>query len=118
MLLIMNFAQYLKENNKKGIIVFEEETKIHDSMKLKYILKLLNNGNKTMDKDSFDLIKSVYFRKKWTKEYGEFVTTAGIELADITLSPIRRIFHPEFLLIERKLYKYPDYNKNGINVIT
>lgn len=121
-LIVMNYALYLKEINKKGIIIFEEETAKHDKMKLKYIVKLLYKGNKTLDNKVFSNIKSVYFRKKWTEEKGvegiEYNTTAGLELADITLSPIRRVLHPEYLLIERKLYNYPNYNKKGLNIIT
>lgn len=121
-ILVMNYAQYLKKVNKKGIIIFEEETENHDKMKLDYIKKLINRGNKTYNKDDFSNILSVYFRKKWTSNNNnndeeEYVTTAGLELADITLSPIRRVLHPEYLLIERKLYNYPNYNRKGLNII-
>ena len=118
-LLMVNYAKYLQENNKKGIVIFEEETKIHDEMKLKYITKLLNKGNKTYPKEFFKNITAVYFRKKWTEEQKNvFVTTAGLELADLTLSPMRRLYHPEFLLIENKFYNHPNYINNGINFIT
>ncbi len=121
-IIIMNFAQYLNETNKKGIVIFEEETEIHDTMKLNYIVKLMNKGNKTCGKELFSNIKSVYFRKKWTEERKDkettYTTTAGLELADITLSPIRRVLHPEYLLIERKLFNYPNYNRKGLNIIT
>ena len=41
-ILVMNYAQYMKKVNKKGIIIFEEETENHDKMKLDYIKKLIN----------------------------------------------------------------------------
>lgn len=118
-LLLVNYADYLNSINKKGIIIFEEETKTHDAMKLKYILKVLKNGNKTYNKNFFSKITAVYFRKKWTEEKeGIYVTTSGLELADLTISPLRRVLHPEFLLIERKLYNYPNYIKKGFTIIT
>ena len=105
--LIVNYASYLNSVNKSGIIIFEEETKVHDKMKLDYIVKILKHGTKNHNKDFFAKISAVYFRKKWTEEKpDEFVTTAGLELADLTLSPLRRIFHPEFILIQTKLYEY------------
>ena len=118
-LLLVNYAEYLNNVNKKGIIIFEEETKLHDALKLKYILKVLKNGNKTYNKEFFSNITAVYFRKKWTEESrGKFVTTSGLELADLTISPLRRLLHPEYLIIERKLYNYPNYIKKGFTVIT
>ena len=117
--LIVNYASYLNSTNKSGIIIFEEETKVHDKMKLDYIVKILKHGTKNHNKDFFAKISAVYFRKKWTEEKpGEFATTAGLELADLTLSPLRRIFHPEFILIQNKLYNYPNYMNNGISIIT
>lgn len=63
--------------------------------------------------------RAVYFRKKWTEEKPNiYFTTAGLELADLTISPLRRIMHPEFLLIQKKLYNYPNYMNNGLNIIT
>lgn len=113
--MIINYAEYLNSINKKGIIIFEEETAKHDQLKLNYIKKVLFHGNKTNTADYFKNIKAVYFRKKWTEEEAnKYVTTAGLELADLTLSPLRRIFHPEFQLIERKLYNYPNYPNKGI----
>lgn len=117
--LIVNYASYLNSVNKSGIIIFEEETKVHDKMKLDYIVKILKHGTKNHNKAFFAKISAVYFRKKWTEEKpDEFVTTAGLELADLTLSPLRRIFHPEFILIQNKLYNYPNYMNNGISIIT
>ena len=118
-LLLVNYARYLNKVHKKGIIIFEEETRKHDEMKLRYILKVLKCGNKTQSKKFFSNITGVYFRKKWTKENDKmYVTTPGIELADLTISPLRRILHTEFLIIERKLLNYPDYVKNGFTIIT
>ena len=117
-LLLVNYADYLNSINKKGIIIFEEETKIHDMLKLKYILKVLKYGNKSYNKQFFSNITAVYFRKKWTEESKMvFVTTPGLELADLTISPLRRLLHPEFLIIERK-YNYPNYIKKGFTIIT
>ena len=118
-LLLVNYADYLNSVNKKGIIIFEEETEKHDTMKLNYILKVLKFGNKTYNKDFFSNITAVYFRKKWTEEAKDnFVTTAGLELADLTISPLRRMLDPEYLIIERKLYNYPNFVKKGFSVIT
>lgn len=118
-LLLVNYADYLNTINKKGIIIFEEETKTHDTLKLKYIIKVLKYGNKTYNKDFFSNITAVYFRKKWTEEkQGNYTTTSGLELADLTISPLRRVLHPEYLLIERKLYNYPNYVKKGFTIIT
>ena len=118
-LLLVNYADYLNGINKKGIIVFEEETKVHDTMKLKYILRVLKNGNRSYNKDFFSNITAVYFRKKWTEESKDnYVTTSGLELADLTICPLRRLLHPEFLMIERKLYNYPNYVKKGFTIIT
>lgn len=117
-LLLINYADYLNSINKKGIIIFEEETKVHDQMKLNYILKVLKRGNKTYNKNFFNNITAVYFRKKWTAESKEtIVTTAGLELADLTISPLRRVLHTEYLTIEKKLYNYPNYMNKGFNII-
>ena len=88
-------------------------------MKLKYILKLINKGNKTSSK-YFKRIKAVYFRNKWTKnKKGQPITTAGMELADLTISPIRNILDPEYLVIERKLFESNKKRQSkGINIIT
>lgn len=117
-ILLINYADYLNSINKKGIIIFEEETRQHDEIKLKYIKKVLFTGNKTYNADYFKNISAVYFRKKWTEESKDkFVTTAGLELSDLTISPIRRILHPEYQLIERKLYNYPNYINKGFTSI-
>lgn len=60
-LLLVNYADYLNRINKKGIIIFEEETKKHDEMKLNYILKVLKNGNRTYNKDFFFKYNSSIF---------------------------------------------------------
>lgn len=118
-LLLINYAEYLNNINKNGIIIFEEETAKHDKMKLNYILKVLKCGNKTYNKEFFSKITAVYFRKKWTEEKENvFVTTAGLELADLTISPLRYLLSPEFLLIERKLFNYPNYINKGFSIIT
>lgn len=118
-LLLVNYADYLNTINKKGIIIFEEETELHDTLKLKYILKVLKYGNKTYNREFFSNITAVYFRKKWTEEAtGNYVTTPGLELADLTISPLRRLLHPEYLMIERKLYNYPNYIQKGFTIIT
>lgn len=117
-IILINYAEYLNSIDKKGIIVFEEETKKHDTIKLNYIKKVLFCGNKTYKSDYFKNIKAVYFRKKWTNEDGiNLVTTAGLELADLTICPLRRILHPEFQIIERKLYNYPNYIDKGFTTI-
>lgn len=117
-IVLVQYASYLNSINKKGIIIFEEETQKHDTLKLKYIKKVLHYGNKTNKAEFFKNIKAVYFRKKWTEEEQDvFVTTSGLELADLTLSPLRRIMNPEFLLIERKFYGYPYYVNNGFTSI-
>ncbi len=117
-ILLINYAEYLNSINKKGIIIFEEETKKHDRLKLNYIIKVLKYGNKTYNKSFFSNITAVYFRKKWTKEKeNTWMTTAGLELADLTISPLRRLLHPEFLLIERKMFNYPNYVNKGFTII-
>ena len=47
----------------------------------------------------------------------KLVTCAGLELADLTISPMRKIFSLEFLIIERHLYDYPFYGSKAINTI-
>lgn len=116
-IIIVNYAEYLNSLNSKGIIIFEEESIINDDLKLKYILKLLKSGNRTHNKNFFKCIKAVYFRKKWTVVDGKFETTAGLELADLTASPFRRILHPEYMLVEKKFYKFPEYLNKGISLI-
>lgn len=117
--LVLNFAELLNEKKQNGIIIFEAVSKKQDMMKLKYILKLINKGNKTSSK-YFKRIKAVYFRNKWTKnKKGQPITTAGIELADLTISPIRNILDPEYLVIERKLFESNKKRQSkGINIIT
>lgn len=118
-LLLINYADYLNSVNKKGIIIFEEETEIHDTLKLNYILKVLKYGTKSFNKEFFSNITAVYFRKKWTEESNNiYVTTSGLELADLTISPLRRLLDPEFLIVERKLYNYPNYINKGFTIIT
>lgn len=117
-IMITNYANYLNENNKEGIIIFESETRKHDELKLKYILKLKKHGTRKHDKNIYNSIVGVYFRNKWLEDKnGNFKTCAGLELADLTISPLRRLYHPEFISIERKLLNYPNYGKNAINII-
>jgi hypothetical protein len=117
-ILLINYAEYLNTISCTGIIVFEEETKKHDTMKLAYIKKVLKHGTRSFKNDYFKNITAVYFRKKWTEENsGAFVTTAGIELADLTISAIRRTLHPEYQVIERKFFNYPNYIQKGLTSI-
>lgn len=117
-ILVTNYAKYLEENELEGIIVFEEENKIQDNLKLKYILRLIRYGTRKNDKSVYKWIKGVYFRKKWTKCKDNIIRTcASLELVDLTISPTRRLFHPEFITIESKLLNYPNYGRNAINII-
>lgn len=78
---------------------------------------LQNNLNKIKRK-LYENIKAVYFRKKWTQlKNGKCITTSGIELADLTISPIRRILHAEYLIIESKFLQYPFYRNRGLSFI-
>lgn len=113
--LIVKYAEYLNEKGIKGAIVFESDNKKIDKLKLQYILKLKEKGNENKKSIYFKNIVAVYFRPKCilTKK-GNFVTCAGLELADLTISPVRKCFSLEFIAIEKHLYGYPI---KAINVI-
>lgn len=73
-LLLVNYADYLNTINKKGIIIFEEETKPHDILKLKYILKVLKCGNKTFNKDFFQILQLYILEKNGLKNQREIMS--------------------------------------------
>lgn len=115
--IVINYANFLNNINMEGIIVFETSTKIEDNKKLSYIKKLKKKGTKNHSSEFFSKITAVYFRPKWANVKGEWKTCAGLELADLTISPLRRFYHPEFINIENKMYEFPNYGRNSINII-
>lgn len=116
--LIIKYALYLNEKGIKGAVVFESDNEKVDKLKLQFILQLKENGTISKSNTFFKNIVGVYFRPKWleTKKV-KLVTCAGLELADLTISPMRKIFSLEFLIIERHLYDYPFYGSKAINTI-
>lgn len=116
--LVKNYAYYLNATNSKGIIIFEEETAKQDQLKLECIKDLIYSTKLKKKRKLYENIKAVYFRKKWTQlKNGKCITTSGIELADLTISPIRRILHAEYLIIESKFLQYPFYRNRGLSFI-
>lgn len=115
-IIVTNYANFLNNINREGIIIFETSTEIEDNKKLSYI-KIKRKGTKSNSNDFFSKITAVYFRPKWANIKGEWKACAGLELADLTLSPLRRFYHPEFINIESKLYEFPNYGRNSINII-
>lgn len=113
--LIIKYAEYLNEKGLKGAIVFETDNEKIDKLKLQFIINLKKYGNISKTSEYFKNIVGVYFRPKWivTKK-GTFATCAGLELADLTISPMRKNFSLEFIAIERSLYGYPF---KAINII-
>lgn len=116
-IILTRYATMLNEQNKDGIIVFESENKDADNKKLNYIKKVLKKGTKNHDSSFFSKIKAVYFRPKWLYLKNSWRTCPGLELADLTISPVRRLYHPEFIVIENKMYGFPNYGRDSINIV-
>lgn len=115
--IIHQYASYLNSIGKEGIIVFETENQVDDMKKLSYVKKVLKRGTNKNSCDFYSKITAVYFRPKWAFVKGEWKTCAGLELADLSISPIRRLYHPEFIVIENKMYGYPNYGRDSINIL-
>lgn len=116
-IIVTKFAEYLKKEKKEGIIVFESDNEDTDTKKLEYLKRLMKKGTRKNKPELYSNINAVYFRPKWLIDNETYKTCAGLELADLTISPVRRLYHPEFITIEKKLYGYPNYGRNSINII-
>lgn len=116
-ILLNKFATFLNTHNNEGIIVLETENITDDMTKLNYIKRVLKRGTKKHDASYYSKITAVYFRPKWAYISNEWKTCAGLELADLNISGIRRLYHPEFIAIENKMLGYPNYGRDSINIV-
>ncbi|MFD2446367.1 DUF3800 domain-containing protein [Bacillus sp. CGMCC 1.16607] len=118
--IIERFCRYLNTFNKKGILMLEARGKEEDSFILKYLIRLLENGNNYHKKSHFENIQGVYFNPKWCFEKNNAKASfILLELADLVSFPIYKYIKTgskdlAFEALESKLHNYPNFHGYGI----
>lgn len=109
-------GRFLKDTDQL-IIILESRGKYEDKLIHSKILELLNFGTYFVSYRQFSIVKGVYFNTKRTKNGDK--TYYGLEIADLCSYPIYKycknhIKDKSFLLIETKIYGYPNYQGKGV----
>lgn len=100
------------------IIVLESRDKNQNKILHNEILKILNFGTDYVEKEKFDVIKGVYFNKKWTNKHR---THWGLELADLCVYPIYQYYSYKkrslpYDIVESKIFNFPHYEGTGLKI--
>jgi hypothetical protein len=115
--ILERYCRLLREQGKTGMLLLESRGKKEDKLLLKYIVGLLNNGNRYWNKNDFSCIKGVYFNPKWDRPgNGSFIL---LELADLVSYPIHKYLRSDvedksFSVVQQKLHNYPHFFGYGL----
>ncbi|WP_342471655.1 DUF3800 domain-containing protein [Metasolibacillus sp. FSL H7-0170] len=117
--LLERYCFALNDDNKNGIIVVESRGKKENQALLDTALKIISCGNRYHDPSFFSNIKGIYFNPKRTKD--KKLSYPQLELADLISYHIHNYVKNnsksnEYLLIESKIYNFPDYKGYGMKI--
>lgn len=129
-LIIERFAMFLNNKRKKGIIILESRRNNKNSKPDNFVLhkavEFISTGKTTLPKPHdislFRNIKGVFFNPKLSAKDNYLKSYPTIELADLASYPIYKKFKDksyngrDWQIIERKLYKYPNYIGKGLKI--
>lgn len=112
---------YATGNNKKGVIMLEARGKDEDKKLLKHIYDVITKSGRKNIKpmELKNKIKGIYFNPKWNDEFTS--TYIGLEIADLFSYPIHQYVklkkeNPAFLVLETKIYGFPNYKNKGVKI--
>lgn len=117
--ILERFCFKLNSTNKSGIIVVESRGSKENKLLLDTALKIITNGNRYHDSTFFSNIKGIYFNPKRTKD--KKLSFPHLELSDLISYHIHNFVKnnkksSEYLLIEPKLYNYPNFTGYGMKL--
>lgn len=107
--------------NFKGLVMLEARGKDEDYILLNEMKHIIfETGIKDISSDELKKkIGGIYFNPKWTNLYDN--TFSGLEIADLSSYPIHKFIRNKnkdkaFLVLEKKIDKYPNYINKGIKI--
>ncbi|MFV9511795.1 DUF3800 domain-containing protein [Tepidibacillus sp. LV47] len=112
--ILERYCHRLNELNKDGIILLEARGKKEDKFVLKHIVEVIENGTIKKPASHFRHLKGAYFNPKWSDIDNGKKSFVILEYADLVSYPIYKYFvyntkDLAFEVVERKLFKYPNY---------
>lgn len=115
------FVKYYLNDNETAIIILECRGKKEDREILNFIKNTIDFGTTYVSAKYFKKIKGVYFNSKWQESSNCLKSYFGLEIADLYSYPIHKycrtgIKDKPFKILEKKLYKYPDYIGCGLKM--
>lgn len=112
---------YVMPNNCKGLIMMEARGKDEDYLLLNEMKRIIfETGIKKISSEELEeKIAGIYFNPKWNNLYDS--TFSGLEIADLSSYPIHKYVRNKnkdksFLILEKKIDKYPNYINKGIKI--
>lgn len=114
-------VKYFLAENGTCALILEARGKKEDGELHKELKNIIDNGTKYTDRNLYKKIKGVYFNQKWCKKSNEQKSYFGLELSDLCSHPIHKysnfnIKNKAFDVLEKKIYKYPNYIGKGIKI--
>lgn len=115
--ILERYCYRLNQLNEKGIIILESRGNVENKFVLKHIVDVKENGTFYNKPAHFRNFVGAYFNPKWKKGTNESYVI--LELADLVSYPIHKYHRykrkdKDFQLIEKKFFKYPNYDGWGI----
>ncbi len=112
---------YVMPSNCKGLIMLEARGKDEDYLLLNEMKHIIfETGIKNITSEELQKkISGIYFNPKWNNVYDS--TFSGLEIADLSSYPIHKYVRNKkkdqsFLILEKKIDKYPNYMNKGIKI--
>lgn len=110
--IVERYCRYLNDTGKTGLLFLEARGKKEDAEVLKYLVGLINEGNKYNQSQFFKQIKSIFFNPKWCTITNGQASYIQLELADLVSFPIYKFVRSgkkdkSYIIVEKKLYNYP-----------
>jgi hypothetical protein len=119
--IIERYCRTLKRNGQEGILLLESRGKKEDAKILKYLTKLLKEGNRYRSSEDFSCIKGVYFNPKWSFTHNKKMSFIMLELADLVSYPIHKyvklgVKDRAYSTFEKKICNYPQVHGYGLKI--
>ncbi|GLY12192.1 DUF3800 domain-containing protein [Pseudobacillus badius] len=117
--ILERYCRTLKETGSSGILLLESRGKKEDAEVLKYLVNLLEKGNRYWTCEDFSCIKGIYFNPKWSNTHNKKMSFVLLELADLVSYPIHKFVKfgaedPAYNIIKKKIQNYPYIHGYGL----
>jgi len=113
------FCAFLRRRSATGLVLLESRGEKEDFTVLGHAVRILDNGTDYYSPHELRCIQGIYFNPKWNADDEDRTSFFSLEIADLVSYPIFQHFRdgiktPEFEVIEKKIYGYPNYRGRGL----